>query len=99
MFNSLKQTHDFVAAVVDGDVATSLEIMFRFGRERATAAIKGASELQTIVSKRETFVETFHLYMAQFREIGATERHIAELKRTFCDGFDDTVSRRPASIT
>jgi hypothetical protein len=95
MFNSLRQTHDFVAAVMDGDVATSLEIMFRFGRERATAAIKAAD----VASMRETFVETFHLYTAQFREIGATERHIAELKRTFCDGFDDTVSRRPASIT
>jgi hypothetical protein len=47
MFNTMKRTHDFAAAVMSGD----------------------------------------------------NERHIGELKRTFCDGFDDTISRRPASIT
>jgi hypothetical protein len=89
----LKQTYDFVAAVLGGDVATSLEIMFRFGRERATAAIKG--EYQAIAGVRETFVENFHLYTDQFRELGASERHIGELKRALCDGFDDTISQRP----
>jgi hypothetical protein len=98
MFNhTMKQTHDFAAAIMSGDVATPLEMMFRGGREKAKAAIKAASELEPISVIRAMFVELFDSYTDQFRELGATERQIAELKRTYFDGFDATVSRRPES--
>ena len=94
MFENLKLTHQFVSAVLCGDVVASVEAMAREGRKRGAAWAVCSSNWEQPEEYIADLDRSFDShYVDQLREIGATDPHIAEMKRAFIDALHDATRK------